>query len=114
MSPASLQLMLIECGYLGLISLDVESISAPVGCEFYVRLRNRSQSASPANINETRTALMRQILAERTAQLTANPLIAQSGAPPGENNVRDITDILFGKKMARSLRAWNHRRAQRK
>jgi SAM-dependent methyltransferase len=114
MSPASLELMLIECRYLGLISLDIESISAPVGCEFYVRLRNRSQLAPPASINETRTALMRQILAERTAQLTGSPPIAQNGAPAGENNVRDITDILFGKKMARSFRAWNHRRAQRK
>jgi len=41
-TPASLELMLTDLQYLGLLKFEVMEISEPNGCEFYVHLRNPS------------------------------------------------------------------------
>ena len=44
-TPSSLELILVELLMLGLINLDIISITKPYGCEFIVHLRKRSEQA---------------------------------------------------------------------
>ena len=43
MTPSSFILLINECRFLGLTSMEIESVSEPAGCEFYVRLINRTE-----------------------------------------------------------------------
>ncbi len=71
MSPASFELLIRECQHLGLLGFEIESISKPRGCEFYVHLVNRPAAAtkqhSPAAFRAIRTQLMHRIWNERAA-----------------------------------------------
>lgn len=73
MTPASFELLIFECARLGLVSLGIESISGPVGCEFYVRLVNRTNLAFSGNVNALRTKLMQRIWEERASAPTPAP-----------------------------------------
>lgn len=113
MWPASLELLLVECRMLGLISLEVDRISGPAGCEFFARLRNAPQSALPANMNEVRSELMRRIWAERA--LGPEVTTPKVKAKPGDvhtqtSNVTDITSRIFGKSVTSRFRSWNEQR----
>jgi SAM-dependent methyltransferase len=66
MTPASFQLLILECGFLGLSTMAIESVSGPAGCEFYVRLVNSKTPGAVPDINAARTRLMRRILEERS------------------------------------------------
>jgi SAM-dependent methyltransferase len=66
MTPASFEMLILECRYLGLISMELESLSGPHGCEFFVRLRNSGARLELADINELRTDLMRKLFIERS------------------------------------------------
>ncbi len=65
MTPASFELLVRECRYLGLISFDIETISDPIGCEFHVRLVNRRNVPISGDFNALRTQLMHRIWDER-------------------------------------------------
>ena len=65
MTPASFEMLILECRHLGLISMELESISGPRGCEFFVRLINSGAPLELAKINEARTNLMHKTLMER-------------------------------------------------
>lgn len=115
MSPASLELLLVECRELGLISLDVHNISNPAGCEFFVRLRNAPRSRPSWDCNHLRSELMRRIWTERAAgyELAAPTGDAQQSAPQTrKSNVIDITSKIFGKRLAKRFRAWSEHRAR--
>jgi SAM-dependent methyltransferase len=62
MTPASLELLILECRHLGLISMEAGTVSSE--SEFYVRLVNR-EGRSISDINAARTSLMRRILEEK-------------------------------------------------
>lgn len=64
MTPASFELLIMECRYLGLLSMEIENISGPEGCEFYVRLVNSVTPCALPDINVARTTLMRRMLEE--------------------------------------------------
>jgi hypothetical protein len=66
MTPASFEMLILECRHLGLISMELESISGPRGCEFYVRLINSGTPLELSDINEARTDLMQKLLIERS------------------------------------------------
>lgn len=74
MTPASLELLVVEMRALGLISLEVESISRTYGVEFFVRLRKPQAdqgdktAGGGEDIRATRSRLMRQIIAEYGVQ----------------------------------------------
>jgi SAM-dependent methyltransferase len=66
MTPASLELLLVESRALGLIGLEVDEVTKTKGIEFLVRLR---KAANPSGIEraaliETRTRLKRAIIRE--------------------------------------------------
>lgn len=65
MTPASFELLIMECRYLGLVSMEIVNISGPTGCEFYVRLVNSGAPLELPDINEARTSLMHRMLEER-------------------------------------------------
>ena len=69
MTPSSLRLLLEECRQLGLLRLEIESISDAHGCEFYVKLRNpapgHSALPSDADFQKRRTDLLRKAMRER-------------------------------------------------
>lgn len=68
MTPASFELLIKECAYLGLINLEVENISKPRGCEFYVRLRAKDKTGDKISAEQfrlERTLLLRKIWRER-------------------------------------------------
>ncbi len=65
MTPASLELLILECQHLGLVSMEVESVSETAGIEFNVRLRNSKGHEPVQEINVARTALLRRMLEER-------------------------------------------------
>ena len=74
MTPASLELLLVEMRALGLISLETDSISRTYGVEFFVRLRKPQAdqvdkaAAGAEDIRAVRSRLMRQIIAEYGVQ----------------------------------------------
>lgn len=75
-TPASLELLITECCYLGLFSMSIENISATNVYEFYVRLRNAPASderLSKENINATRAELLRRMWGERASVISRNP-----------------------------------------
>jgi SAM-dependent methyltransferase len=71
MTPASLELLLFEARHLGLVPLEVESVSAVAGCEFFVRLRKPTHGgvAPAADVNAVRTALLRRVMKDHAVQL---------------------------------------------
>ena len=62
MTPASFELLVLECRHLGLISMEAKTV--PDGNEFYVRFINRD-GLPICDINAARTSLMRRILMEK-------------------------------------------------
>ena len=87
MTPASFELLIRECQHLGLLTFEIESISAPNGCEFYVHLVNRP-NAPPAAIGKStfqvdRTQLMHRIWNERA-----------TASETGQRHVRWIRRLL--------------------
>jgi SAM-dependent methyltransferase len=71
MSPASLDLLLTEARYLGLIDCSIEIDGKTVGCEFYVRLRFgvpvRKLTAEQFQVH--RLALQQRVLTDYSAQI---------------------------------------------
>ncbi|MGB0085907.1 MAG: class I SAM-dependent methyltransferase [Rhodomicrobiaceae bacterium] len=69
MTPASLELIITECQYLGLVSFEIGEISTAPGCEFFVRLVDRPDKSrtdtTTAELNATRTRLLQRIWDER-------------------------------------------------
>ncbi len=79
MSPRSLELLLIECRQLGLLSFRILEISQPVGCEFFVRLQTgEGTDCGPMPLEDfatRRTQLLHAITNENAAayQLRSSP-----------------------------------------
>lgn len=74
MTPASLQLLLLEARQLGLIGLDLEWIDESGDFEFYLRLRKPGQGASftamdADTLRAERTKLLQRILVEQAAHV---------------------------------------------
>lgn len=66
-TPASLELMLADLRFLGLIHLETLEISRPNGCEFYVHLRNTDDVVSTpdvASYYRERAQIMQRAAAE--------------------------------------------------
>lgn len=64
-TPSSLELILTELTLLGLVNLEIVSVSAVVGCEFYVHLRKRPDDALPqSGLAERRELLLQQTIDE--------------------------------------------------
>jgi SAM-dependent methyltransferase len=80
MTPASFQLLIEECRYLGLISFRCESVSASIGCEFHVLLVNDEEKGVPDDFNKMRTHLAREIWKERSELMHATFGAAQSSS----------------------------------
>jgi hypothetical protein len=73
-TPSSLELILRDLQFLGLLRLRVENICGPSGCEFYVRLSNQpaqTEPVPPAELNAHRTRLLHQIYSEAAASAVA-------------------------------------------
>jgi SAM-dependent methyltransferase len=75
MTPASFELLILECRQLGLLSLEIENVSEPERCEFYVRLVNSSVPRAMPDISAARTTLMRRMLEEGQIQRTKKMLL---------------------------------------
>ena len=75
MTPASFELLILECRHLGLLSLEIESVSEPEGCEFFVRLVNSRVACAVPDISAARTTLMRKTLEEGQIQRTRKMLL---------------------------------------
>lgn len=64
-TPSSLELVLTELALLGLIGLDIVSVSPPLGCEFFVHLRQRAPgAAAPEGLAGRREVLLHQAIDE--------------------------------------------------
>ena len=78
-TPSSLELILTELTLLGLITLEIVSVSKPAGCEFYVHLRKRADGAPTRNnpalddLAPGDLAARRQVLLHRIADELAPP-----------------------------------------
>jgi SAM-dependent methyltransferase len=60
-TPSSLELILTELILLGIIAFDIVAVSPPLGCEFFVHLRKRPESAAaPSGLAERREWLLAQ------------------------------------------------------
>jgi SAM-dependent methyltransferase len=70
MTPASLELLFTDAAHLGLMPLEVESVSDTVGFEFFVRLKKPDSALRPAagDINLRRSRLMQRMLQEYAHQ----------------------------------------------
>ncbi len=103
MTPASLELLLMEARQLNLINLEIESISETVGCEFFVRLRNPviPTVVSADEFSNRRNALMRSIIEENCDHQTIPPKaelpIALRPLKRLARNVRGVGRRLRGK-----------------
>ncbi|OIQ69748.1 hypothetical protein GALL_486480 [mine drainage metagenome] len=78
MSPASLEKLLLEARALGVLPLDVESISGPSGCEFFVRLRKPVAGITPLTPQDVavqRTAIAKRIFQDYAAQTRPDPAL---------------------------------------
>ncbi len=78
MSPASLEMLLLEARALGVLPLDVESISGPSGCEFFVRLRKPVAGITPLTPQDVavqRTAIAKRIFQDYAAQTRPDPAL---------------------------------------
>ncbi len=64
MTPASFELLLLECRHLGLVSMEIENVAGPCGCEFYVRLVNSTAPQTVPDINAARTAILHRMMDE--------------------------------------------------
>jgi SAM-dependent methyltransferase len=106
MTPASLELLLAECRHLGLITLEIESISAPEGCEFFVRLRNGNEKALFSHINHIRADLTKRIWMERT--LACAPGLDGRPVSAGKKRYRKRN---LRQKITDRIREWNFPRA---
>ncbi len=97
MTPASLELLLIEVRQLGFISFDIEEISEPQGCEFYVRIRFISNKAalSAAHFLNERTRLSQRVIEE---------YVRQAGILSPKARLR-----YYVRKIARSVRNFGRR-----
>jgi len=64
-TPSSLELILRDLGFLGLIHMEIQQVTATYGNEFFLRLRNLDASSTPAvsttDFYEQRRKLMHQI-----------------------------------------------------
>jgi SAM-dependent methyltransferase len=64
-TPSSLELILTELSLLGIINLDIISVTPPLGCEFFVHLRQRrAGAAAPGGLAERREWLLQQTIDE--------------------------------------------------
>lgn len=104
MTPAILELLLLEARLLGLIGLDVESVSETAGCEFFVRLRRprvAQESKVVADINERRSAVMRRVVTEYGVQSTTKPDFVRA--------LRHGKPMIGLRKMSRVVRGFGRR-----
>ena len=77
MFPETLELLLRDCGQLGLIDLEIIEISQTVGLEFYVHLRKTSAKAA---VEQGRYLQQRQDLLRRISlRLGAVPFLTSQG-----------------------------------
>ena len=72
-TPASFELLLLELARLGKTDWQVERITPPTGCEFYVWLRRGGKAAAAAltvaEVNVRRLALLKQVLLQTREQI---------------------------------------------
>ena len=71
-TPASFELLLLELARLGETDWQVERITPPTGCEFYVWLRRGGRAAAAltmAEVNARRLALLKQALLQTREQI---------------------------------------------
>jgi len=103
MTPASLELLLIEMRALGLLALDIESVSRTHGIEFFVRLR-KPLAGQPArlalDLAAVRSRLMRRIIAEYAAQ---------GGQGWSLTGVRHLPPIAQLHRLSRKVRAFGRK-----
>lgn len=98
MTPASIELLLTEARGLGLLELEIESISESVRGEIFVRLvrpENGDRQSEP-DLCAVRTRLMRQIFRENAAMIYP-PRTPRSIARPLARRLRAIGRRLRGK-----------------
>ena len=71
MTPASLELLLTEVRYLGLVDFRIEQVSAPNGHEFYVKLRfgNTDPALTADEFAKLRLKLCHQVLQDYVPQV---------------------------------------------
>ena len=71
MTPASLELLLTEVRYLGLVNFRIEQVSAPNGHEFYVKLRfgNTDPALNADEFAKLRLKLCHQVLQDYIPQV---------------------------------------------
>jgi GT2 family glycosyltransferase len=70
-TPASFELLLLELARLGETDWQVERITPPTGCEFYVWLRRGGKAAAltMAEVDARRLALLKQVLLQTREQI---------------------------------------------
>ena len=112
MWPASFELLIFECRLLGLISLEVDRISGPAGCEFFVRMRNAPQSAPTNDMNLVRSELMRRVWAERVLGLEVAAQRVMAEHDDIHLQTANMKSKTFSKRLADRFRTWNEQRAQ--
>lgn len=109
MTPSSLALLIAECRHLGLITLDIESMSEPQGCEFVIRLRNGNENAALSDINRIRADLTRKIWMERTQACV--PRMDPKPIPTAKNGHRRRN---FRQRVTDRIREWHPLRARQR
>jgi SAM-dependent methyltransferase len=73
-TPSSLELMIADLHYLGVLRLETIEISGPNGCEFFIHLRNPSGDSSRpdrANFYRRRAEIIRKAATEVTEEAVA-------------------------------------------
>ena len=108
MTPASLELLLLDARQLGLVGLDLEWVHENGDFEFYLRLRKPADGAraalpDDAAFREARTALMRRILVEQAVHAPRVPV------PVPMAPVVNTVPAPWSKRFARRLRSLSRR-----
>lgn len=114
MTPASLQLLIEDCRALGLVSLDIQSVSSTQGVEFSIRLVKRSErsSSDAATYQARRTQLLHDIWQE---QAVRHASARYGNAAIADYVINAGASESVSARWKRRLKLWNRKRlAQRR
>lgn len=104
-TPASLNLILVDLTHLGLLNMSVQHISRTNGCEFFVRIKNEEPARlSAPDLQAERNRLMRRIWRERSG---VGPIFADAAALPVRVAKRAIGKLRLLAGMARRRLQYN-------
>lgn len=113
MTPSSLRLMLQDCQYLGLSSLQIEDVKEPMGIEFMVVMRKPAHEVRVMNAEDyadVRLELLHRVWKDQGWRETRFGSVQGKHTPPSGGK----RSQLKGSRIGRILRELNYRRLKKR